>query len=770
MGSDKLEIILIEDDEDDYYLTRDILEEIGPEIFRLQWISTYEKARESLLKLDPDIFLMDYRLGAHDGLDLLKLAVSSNVSAPIIMLTGQGNREIDQLALRSGAADYLIKGEINPNLLERAIRHAIERRQFAEEIRARETKFRSLIESSYDAILLLDREFRFTYLSPGFTRILGHSVEDWLGKFSMDLVHEEDAAELGGQLDSLLHSGSHILQAQFRARHADGSWRWIEVDYANQLDRQHVGAFVVNFRDVTERWLHERKLATIAHLSSVVRSATSRPELVKDALQDILEASGSDAAVVASYNIEHEAFAIEPGVGSWSPDSGNHLHLPDEELSRSVFESRSPFMDTVVDGGVQAALAGIPVISSESRQGVLWLKRTKPYTIDEVNMVGSLADIISTALHRMELFEQTQRRLGNLKALRKIDVSISNSFDISVSLDVVLEQAQRQLGVDAAAVFLLEKADGKLHHAASIGLERASWKNVIHSPGVGVSGHALETPNYVVVAPVDWVAPGNTGLVFEAEGFVVHGVATMQSKGLAIGTLEIYHRSPLAPNQEWLEFFETLAGQAAIAVENINLFLGIQRKNSELSAAYDATIEGWSRALDLRDKETEGHSQRVTELTVQLAIEVGMNSDQIRDVRRGALLHDMGKLAVPDSILLKPDKLTDEEWVIMKQHPVFAYQMLSPIPYLQSALDIPHCHHEKWDGTGYPRGLKGEEIPLSARIFAIVDVWDALRSDRPYRKAWPVEKVLDYIESMSGTHFDPDMVKLFMSVMRESQL
>lgn len=202
----------------------------------------------------------------------------------------------------------------------------------------------------------------------------------------------------------------------------------------------------------------------------------------------------------------------------------------------------------------------------------------------------------------------------------------------------------------------------------------------------------------------------------------------------------------------------------------IRLNARLEYANHELMQSYDATIEGWSRALDLRDKETEGHSQRVTELTLRLADAFGIAGDDLLHVRRGALLHDIGKLGIPDSILLKPGKLTEEEWEIMRRHPVYAYEMLREVSFLRPSLDIPHAHHEKWDGTGYPCGLKGEEIPLAARLFAIVDVWDALRSDRPYRPAWPVEKVIEHITALTGTHFDPDVVAAFLRLQRESHL
>jgi putative nucleotidyltransferase with HDIG domain len=230
------------------------------------------------------------------------------------------------------------------------------------------------------------------------------------------------------------------------------------------------------------------------------------------------------------------------------------------------------------------------------------------------------------------------------------------------------------------------------------------------------------------------------------------------AKGQVKGVLEVFHRAPLEPGQEWLDFLEALAGQAAIAVDNATLFKDLQRSNVDLRLAYDATIEGWSRALDLRDEETEGHTQRVTEITVELAQRLGFAEEALVQIRRGALLHDIGKMGIPDTILLKPGKLTDEEWVMMRKHPQYAYELLYPIAYLRPALEIPYCHHEKWDGTGYPQGLTGEQIPLAARLFAVVDVWDALTNDRPYRQAWPAEKVREHIQSLAGTHFDPQVV------------
>jgi len=235
------------------------------------------------------------------------------------------------------------------------------------------------------------------------------------------------------------------------------------------------------------------------------------------------------------------------------------------------------------------------------------------------------------------------------------------------------------------------------------------------------------------------------------------------SEGQVKGVLEVLHRTALSPTPEWLSFLEALAGQAAIAIDNASLFDNLERLHTDLVMAYDATIEGWSRVLDLRDRETEGHSQRVTDLTLRLARAMGIAETDLVHIRRGALLHDTGKMGIPDAILLKPGPLSEEEWRVMRRHPTLAYEFLAPIGHLHAALDIPYSHHEKWDGTGYPRGLRGEQIPLAARIFAVPDVCDALTSERPYRHAWTTDRALAYIRENRGIYFDPRVVEVFLN-------
>jgi len=361
--------------------------------------------------------------------------------------------------------------------------------------------------------------------------------------------------------------------------------------------------------------------------------------------------------------------------------------------------------------------------------------------------------------------EEIKRHLNRLTALRAIDVAIASSLDLSLALNVLLDQVTTQLQVHAAAVLLLNPHTQVLEAAATRGFRSNEIQRTRLRLGEGLAGRAALERRMVSSENLAEAGRSFTRAELLAkERFVAYYAAPLVAKGQIEGVLEVFHRGPFEPTTDWLDFFTALAGQAAIAVDNVHLFSNLQTANLELKAAYDNTLEGWVRALDLRDKETEGHTQRVTDLTVRLAKSLGVPEADLVHVYRGALLHDIGKMAIPDAVLLKPGPLTPDERQIIERHPVYAYEFLSAIPYLRPALDIPYCHHEKWDGTGYPRGLKGEQIPLVARIFAVVDVWDALRSDRPYRKGWADEKALQHIREQAGSHFDRKIVESFFKM------
>ena len=362
--------------------------------------------------------------------------------------------------------------------------------------------------------------------------------------------------------------------------------------------------------------------------------------------------------------------------------------------------------------------------------------------------------------------QQINQQLFRMQALRTNDIAILGTTDLHVALKTIAEQARNQLQVDLIAIMLFNSHLLALQTKVVVGAQSRDIHEISLRPGQTLIGQVV-----VERRPLSFYDISNSPVQADKwvqdEKLLACCAIPLIAKGSIIGVFFLGHRSVLHPNQEWLDFLETIAGQATMAIESIKAFDELQRSNLELSLAYNRTIEGWSHALDLRDKETRNHTTRVTEMTIQLAYMVGMSDVEIMHVTRGALLHDIGKMGIPDAILLKADYLTNEEWESMRKHPSYAYEMLYPIEYLRPALDIPYCHHERWDGTGYPRGLQGEDIPLAARLFAVVDVWDALRSDRPYRESWTEAKVREYILSQSGSHFDPYAVKLFMQMLDE---
>ena len=379
---------------------------------------------------------------------------------------------------------------------------------------------------------------------------------------------------------------------------------------------------------------------------------------------------------------------------------------------------------------------------------------------------GMLLDVNERKLAEQSLSNQME----NLRALNVINQAIIGGLDLKLTLDLFLKQALSQLHVDAADVLLFNPSMNKLELGAGRGFRPGTLKHMAHRTGETYASQIARERQIIQIANLKAVTqPSADAVLLVGEKFVSYVGVPLIAKGEVCGILEIYHRTLLMPGADWLAFLNLLGNQAAISIHNATLFNDLQRSNVELQLAYDTTLEGWAAALDMRDKETEGHTERVALMMVKLVQLAGLNEEEILNARRGALLHDIGKMGIPDSILLKPSSLTKEEMEVMRQHPVYAYQVLSRIQYLRPALDIPYCHHEKWDGTGYPRGLKGEQIPLLARLFAVLDVWDALTSDRPYRPAWTKKDAMALIVKDTGTHFDAKCVEVFIRLILQDE-
>ena len=668
------------------------------------------------------------------------------------------------------------------------LRLDITERELAEAARKQsEAVFRALFELSPDSIVLIDPHdpnvsWPIIDCNEAACQISGFGRDELIGQ-SIDILNATPGTE-AERIDyrkRLREAGN--LHYEVAHRHKGGSVFPVEVSTAIFTVGGRELVLGID-RDITARKQAEEEikqrlaeLEAVNRISSALRAAQTLDEmlpLLVDSTLDILHATQGaiwlydpgknelQMKVIRGLDTKLGKPSIPPeklgeGVNGYAFGTGQPYVARDFHLDLRLPEDVRQWMPPGIGG------AAIPVHAGQNLIGMFDINVNLPreLTPSEIHLLTTLSEIAGNAIQRTMFHQQTERRLQQLTALSNIDRMISSTFDLHLSLGLLIGHVAVQLGVDASDILLFNPNSNTLEFSVGRGFRTKPFEHARLRLGEGYAGKAAFTREIVHV-PNLAVEHNNPRLEkhLSDEQFVSYYGVPLISKGQIMGVLEIFQRTPLEPDNEWLDFLSTMAGQAAIAIDSVTQFDNVQRSNNELSQAYDETIEGWSHALDLRDHETEGHTQRVTEITVALAREANLGDAELLQVRWGSLLHDIGKMGIPDGILLKPGPLTDEEWVIMKKHPTFAYEMISPIRYLRTAMDIPYCHHEKWDGTGYPRGLKGEQIPLTARIFAVVDVWDALRSDRPYRKAWPDEKVLEHIRSLSGTHFDPQVVKM----------
>lgn len=383
------------------------------------------------------------------------------------------------------------------------------------------------------------------------------------------------------------------------------------------------------------------------------------------------------------------------------------------------------------------------------------------------NKQNGIIVIIRDVTNRVKITEQVQRQLRRMSALHSVDAAITSSFDLNVTLSVILRQVVNQLNVDAADVLLLNPNTRLLEYVAGLGFRTRNLRHVPVMIGQGFAGQAaLERRTVSIPDFESQLAELQSAPAILQEKFTSYHAIPLIAKGQVKGVLEIYRRSPTEPDEEWVEFLATLAGQAAVAIDSGSLFQELQRSNAELTLAYDAALESWAQFLEISGRETREHVFRVVDLSIRLAQFLHISDSDLVHYRRGALLHDIGKVGIPEAILNKPGPLDEAEWLVVRNYPNLSYQMLASLQHLGPALDIPHYHHERWNGSGYPYGLRGEQIPFSARIVGLVDVYDALQAKRPYRPAWSKEAALEYVRRQSGTLFDPTIVDGFLEIMK----
>ncbi|BBB48642.1 PAS domain S-box protein [Pelolinea submarina] len=647
---------------------------------------------------------------------------------------------------------------------------AIENSRFLQKLQLQTTA----LNAAASAIVITDPKGIVEWANPAYSILTGYTNDEIQGRVASELVRSGMQDEnFYKNLWETVKSGS-FWKGTLINRRKDGSLYTEEMTITPLMDnKNNILHYIGIKQDVTERDQRERELTIVANISAALRIAETRSEMYPVILDQLIKQLNVEGATLVLLDPITDEMVIELGRGIWAGSTG--LRIPPRVgLSRKILDSMQPYLNNGDQKDPNAfyadqftncrASAAVPMIIQDRDIGVIFIGSNRVLNERDIRLLKSVADIAANAIHRSSLREKTQEKVNQLDTLRVIDQAINTSLDLKVTLNVIVKQSRELLNCDALMVLLSKPQTMLLEPVASIGFQPKDIDRLRFHIGDGLAGQSIMERR--IVSAESLKVPENIlsgESVFQSGEFKSFHSAPLFVKGDLKGVMLIFYHELFSPSPEWIDIVNTLSMQTAIAIDNNELFDGLQRSTLNLTVAYNETIEGWAKALELRDQETEGHSKRVTDLTMRFAYELGINDESIGNIMRGALLHDIGKMGIPDAILNKPGKLTDEEWAFVRKHPQDAFDMLSSIKYLKPALDIPYCHHERWDGTGYPRGLKGEEIPLAARIFAVVDVWDALTSDRPYRKAWPRAKAKEYMLSQAGKHFDPQLVEVFFT-------
>lgn len=769
---ESIRLLLVEDNPGDARLIQEMLKDVANMELRIQHAATLQDGLQYLG--DPekplDAVLLDLGLPDSQGFDTFTRVQEKAQAFTVIILSGLNDVDMALHAVRNGAQDYLVKGQISGELLLRSIRHAIERDEADRLLRESRERYQSLVDMMPDAIMVHQNGL-VAFANPAAVKLLGISdLAALIGTPMIDVVHPEYKEIVAERIRSAEAGQSQTVLEQKFVR-SDGSVIDVEVT-GSPFTFEDEPATQIIFRDITERKQREREIEAVAAVSSSLRRARSVDDILpvildqatvsisaKAATLTLVDPESGDHTIVMGRALDRElpiGQVIPAGTGLTS----RVVSTSTPYLNNQVRQNPDPHMVRFNDIPATNAVVIVPITAEDHVIGTLGLGREEPIEQSDVRVLSAICDIGGAAVHRASLYEQTERRLQHLRSLHEIDNTIATSLDLKFTLDVILSQGIAELRVDAAAILLMDE-EQMLNFAAGLGFKTNQIEKARIKFGDGLAGQAAKQRTIVEEADLRTGLQRNGSALAQAEGFVGYYAAPLIAKGRVIGVLETFHRTVEPRDAEWKEFLLTLAGQAAIAIDNAALFKELQTSNESLREAYERTIEGWAHALALRDMETIEHSRRVTEMTVRLAQALGVADEQLEHVRRGALLHDIGKMGVPDHILGKAGPLDDEEWEIMRRHPAYARDMLTAIDFLYPAIPIPLYHHEKWDGSGYPEGLEGRHIPLEARIFAIIDVWDALTSNRPYRDAWPEDKVAQHLREQAGKHFDPAIVDAF---------
>lgn len=640
-----------------------------------------------------------------------------------------------------------------------------------------ELRYRQLVEQVNVVVYLdyVELPSRPKYISPQIESLLGYTQEEWMAdpKLLFNIIHPDDKQLILDE-DIKTDASGEPFVVEYRAFTRDGRMIWIHDEAVlvygsdGKPDDWHGVMYDITARKVAEGALRESESRYRSIFNSVPVAIKEEDFSTVFSMMEELRQLGVDD--FEEYLLRHPEWVKK------AVESIKIVEVNQETLKIYKAKSKDQLINTLDHYFLAESL------SSFQKELLAFWNHQSVYEHETINktMLGETIDVwisitipelpenysrilvtIMDITERKRAEEQIRVQIRYLAALRAVDMAISASMDLPITLRVLLNQVHQQLMAPAVSILILDQHTQTLRYAAGIGFKTNAIEATNLRLGQSFAGQAALERRIVSVENLDTKTSWAQTKDMDQEEFTHYLGVPLVSKGTVKGVLEMFNHKPFVQDSAWMGLLESMAGQAAIAIENATLMDEVQKVNINLRSAYDATIEGWARSIDLRNGDSDQHAKQVAELTIELAQAVGVQGEGLLTLRRGALLHDIGKLGVPDTILLKNGPLDDEEWKIVKTHPAVAKRLLTSIDFLQTVVEIPYYHHEHWDGSGYPEGLAGADIPLSARIFAVVDCWESLRSDRPWRKAWTDGNAWDYIEKNSGVLFDPHIVEKF---------
>lgn len=814
-------ILIIDDNPTNLQLLSKILTEEG---YNVRCARDSSLVLSGVKAIPPDLILLDIVMPDMSGFDVCRLlkADPQTASIPILFISAFDDIDSKVKAFDVGGVDFITKpfqyqeiiarvktqitlynqhNEIELHRLhleslvdertkeitqinEKLLWEIYERTRAESELQDLKKYNDMILESAGEGICGLDQNGFIVSINPAGAKMLGWEIQEIIRKPMHEISHhqinhQDQFTNNDCPICDCIQDGLFYRRDDQLFRRKDGSYFPVDFSSTPILDENGstIGAVVI-FQEIIERKRRDRQREATISVAAALRTASTTIELGKALLANLTEYISMTGGAILLYNEAIGEIFIETAIGilehatgyQFSQNAGLCGQLIQSKKSMIINKYQDdPILSQLLPSDTGLSIACVPIIAQKDTLGLLLTCCSADIIEEDFMILNAIADMTGNTLKRISLYEQTQRRLERLEALRTIDQAILSNTDLRITLHLVLEKIIFLLNVENAIFLLFDQKNNYFEYLDGSGLHLVKKAQKFKPVQDHIAEKVVIEKSTIHFSLKELSKEKWYRHYVQRDNMVDYLGIPLIAKDRIIGVLEVYHTKRMLLDAEEMDFLHTLAGQSAIAIDNVILFESMREANLHLKQSYDATIEGWARALELRDQETEGHTRRVTELTILLSEAIGLDPEKIENIRIGAVLHDVGKMGIPDSILLKPGKLSPDEWEIIKLHTIYGYEMLLPIDFLSPGLDVVYYHHEKWDGTGYPTGKKGKDIPLPARIFCIVDVWDALTSERPYKKAWTIEKALEYIHEQTGKQFDPDIVEAFIKIIHNQR-